>query len=399
MDNVTAKVARQYTDYAYPPPFDDLDERLARGQVDASDPRVFGPMFLPEGRPEGEGLRILSAGCGTVQAAVLAHSNPDALVVGVDLSDASLGHQRYLREKFDLKNLELFQGDLSDVGRLEREFDLIACTGVLHHMADPDAGLRALGSVLAPQGAMFLMVYAPVGRTGVYLLQDAFRRIGLGQTPEDVALVRAVLAGTPASHPVQDYRRRAEEELEHDSGIVDSFLHPQDRAYSVDELLDWVERTGLGFQGWLENLFHYPDALISPAILPRIAALSTREQWAVVEKMVGMPSTHCFIARRPDAVHEVSFEGEDWLRYRPYRFPMADIKYEPDAGYRIHCAGAQFVVNQHEAILFTWGDGARTIAAMLAEEPFSAFPEADRREFARAHFNRMWRLGLMMFQR
>ena len=51
-------------------------------------------------------------------------------------------------------------------------FDQIVCTGVLHHLADPDVGLSALRSVLKPDGAMQLMVYAPYGRTGIYMLQD-----------------------------------------------------------------------------------------------------------------------------------------------------------------------------------------------------------------------------------
>ena len=54
-------------------------------------------------------------------------------------------------------------------------FDYIDCCGVLHHLPDPADGLAALLSVLAPGGGLGLMVYAPHGRTGVYMLQDALR--------------------------------------------------------------------------------------------------------------------------------------------------------------------------------------------------------------------------------
>ena len=75
---------------------------------------------------------------------------------------------------------------------MKRYFDLIVCTGVLHHLADPDAGLRALRSVLNPKGAMYLMVYAPYGRTGVYMLQDYCRRLGIGTSEQEISELMAV---------------------------------------------------------------------------------------------------------------------------------------------------------------------------------------------------------------
>ena len=80
-----------------------------------------------------------------------------------------------LKRKYNLTNLETRQLPIEGAAALGRSFDLIVCTGVLHHLADPDAGLRALRSVLKPEGAMYLMVYAPYGRTGVYMLQDYCR--------------------------------------------------------------------------------------------------------------------------------------------------------------------------------------------------------------------------------
>ena len=71
---------------------------------------------------------------------------------------------------------------------LGRSFDLVVCTGVLHHLADPVAGLRALRDVLSPEGAMHLMVYAPYGRTGIYMLQEYCRRLGIGTSRTSSAI-------------------------------------------------------------------------------------------------------------------------------------------------------------------------------------------------------------------
>ncbi len=97
---------------------------------------------------------------------------PAARITAIDVSESSLQHTRELKEKYELDNLELHQLNLERIETLGRQFDKIVCTGVLHHLPHPDAGLRALRAVLNPGGAMPLMVYATYGRTGVYMLQD-----------------------------------------------------------------------------------------------------------------------------------------------------------------------------------------------------------------------------------
>ena len=95
--------------------------------------------------------------------------------------------------------MRLFKGDLLDVASLGTDFDVIICTGVLHHMANPGAGLGALRGVLVLDGVMVLMVYGATVRTGVYMLQDAFRRMGIAQSPDGVASVRQILGELQAA--------------------------------------------------------------------------------------------------------------------------------------------------------------------------------------------------------
>ena len=131
-------------------------------------------------------LDVLVAGCGTWQAAKHAISHPKARVVGIDVSSTSLEHTERLKQSHDLTNLEIRQLAIENVAELDQQFDLIICTGVLHHLVDPDAGLRALRSVLKPDGAMHLMVYAPYGRAGVYMIQEYCRRLGIGTSQEEI---------------------------------------------------------------------------------------------------------------------------------------------------------------------------------------------------------------------
>jgi len=369
MDNVTARVAAQYTAYAYPEAFSDLDVRIAAGHIDFGDPSHFGPMFWPEGRTTPS--KILVAGCGTVQASVIAYRNPQAKVVGVDISDASLGHQRFLRERFGLTNLELYLGDLRDVGQLGETFDLVVSTGVLHHMADPLEGLTALKTVLAPDGAMFIMVYGAAGRAGVYLLQDAFRRMGLTQSADDIAFARYVLGALSPEHPVQAFARRATD-LSYDAGLVDIFLHPQDRAYTVTQVLEWVESAGLAFQSWMEPVRYEPQAYLPQAMVDRIAPLPDLDRWATVENLLGSSIKHTMIPRHPGRAHRLSFDDDEIFAYRPARYP--DVALEQRDGQSVMVRnGVPFPVNAFEAAVFSWCDGERTIGEMASDPLFTGF--------------------------
>src|SRR5690242_13211878 len=191
MEDVSTLVARQYEAFAYPEPLADLEEAMRGGYSQIGEPSLYGPVIWPRGRPSGP-LNILVAGCGTVQAAYTALMNREDAVTGVDLSEASLAHERFLQERHGLHNLQLFKGDLREVASIGDQFDLILCTGVIHHMAEPGAGLAALRDVLAPGGVISLMVYGQTVRTGVYMVQDALRRIGVPQSAAGVAQVRAL---------------------------------------------------------------------------------------------------------------------------------------------------------------------------------------------------------------
>ena len=101
---------------------------------------------------------ILIAGCGTSQAAKHALRWPQAQVTGIDFSATSVRRTEDLKRKYNLKNLLVRKLAIERLSELETSFDQVVCTGVLHHLEDPDAGLAALRSVLKPDGAMHLMV-------------------------------------------------------------------------------------------------------------------------------------------------------------------------------------------------------------------------------------------------
>jgi SAM-dependent methyltransferase len=268
---------------------------------------------------------ILVAGCGTSQAAIHALREPDARVTAIDISETSLRHTRGLQQKYGLRNLDLHRLAIEEVGQLSRTFDQIVCTGVLHHLPDPDIGLRALRDSLAPDGAMQVMVYATYGRAGIYMMQEYCRLLGVGVAERELQDLSAVIGALSADHPIAGVARRATDFRRPDA-LADALLHPQDRAYTVPQLFAWLERCGLKFGRWHEQAPYLPQcgAIARLPHARRLAALPPPLQHAAVELLRGSMTKHSFIAYRDDRrppSQPISFDGDTWRGYVPLRLP------------------------------------------------------------------------------
>jgi SAM-dependent methyltransferase len=236
---------------------------------------------------------------------------PGGRVVGIDVSDTSIRHTAELKDRYGLTNLELHQMSIEEVGELDRLFDLIVCTGVLHHLADPDAGLGALHSVLGRDGAILLMVYAPYGRTGVTMMQGYARRLGLGTSTEEIRDLAQSLKEIPRDHPLDPLLRNSPD-FRRAGALADAVLNPRERTYSVPELLDYVERNGLAFGRWYRQAPYRPQCGATATIphAARLAALPVAEQYAAMELFRGSMTRHSLVVNRDDD------PSEQW-RYDP----------------------------------------------------------------------------------
>jgi SAM-dependent methyltransferase len=312
-----------YERLPYPAPLTSLDEhRALYGNPDRR--RALFHRMWPTQRP-GEHQEILIAGCGTSQAARYALREPNARVTAIDISETSLRHTGDLQRKYALNNLELHQLPLESVQQLRRCFDLIVCTGVLHHLPDPDCGLRALRDVLSRKGAMQVMVYATYGRAGIYMLQEYCRMLGIGTSANDLRDLGVLLEALPRDHPLASLLSRATD-FRRPEAIADALLHPRDRAYTVPELYAWLERCGMCFGRWVEQAPYLPQcgALANTGHAERLNALPAREQHAAAELFRGTMTQHRVIAYRNDCSsggQAIHFTGEQWRDYIPIRLP------------------------------------------------------------------------------
>jgi len=307
-------VKAQYQRWIYPDPINDLEIAVQNGYYEIGEPLSCWPTYWPRQRELPKELLILSAGCGTNQAAYYAFRYPEAKVIGIDLSEEGLAHSQLLKDKHNLRNLTLHNLSILDLSSLNEHFDFIACTGVIHHMKNPVAGLQALGECLKPTGIANLMVYSYGLRTGVYMLQRAFKDLGFKQVPKDVEMIRQVLASLHAEHPVHKYINTATD-LHADAGIVDTFLHPQDQAYSAGDIFNLTRAGGLEFLSWsIPHIYSLDVAVpIEHPLKARLESLDPQKEANVCDMLTQQTGTHRWYAALPTYVNSIQIPFGDEL--------------------------------------------------------------------------------------
>jgi SAM-dependent methyltransferase len=397
LDEVTQAVSDFYERHPYPPPVDDLS-RYARSWTDARR-RAEACLLWPD-QSYRDDRNILVAGCGTSQAAKVALRWPHAHVTGIDITEQSIQSNEALRQRHEIGNLELRQLTLENAAELGRRFDHIICTGVLHHLPDPGWGLQELHDVLTPDGAMHLMVYAPYGRVGVYLLQQYCREIGIGATAAEICDLAASLRCLPPNHPLVPLLQHSPD-FRSEAGIADALLHPQDRSYSVPELFDFLEGADLEFGRWGRQAAYLPQcgALAVSPHRPLLERLPLARQYAAAELFRGTMVRHSFIAYRSDRRHRnvVDFSGNDWHDYVPVRLPdtvMVEERLPPGAAaVLVHTAHTSrdisLPLNAAQKRMVEAIDGRRSIAQIA--------PDREQREAARILFQDLWRNDQVVF--
>ena len=234
--------------------------------------------------------RILDAGCGTgVSTDYLCHLNPGADVLGVDISEGALAvaRERCARSGAaqQVSSLRQEQRSLLDL-QGEGPFDYINSVGVLHHLDQPEAGLKALAARLAPQGLLHLFLYADAGRWEIHRTQKALTLLQVGSGADGLRLGRDLFETLPESNRLaRHHRERWAVDCAPDANFADMYLHPQETSYDLARLFAFVETAGLHFAGFSNPEVWDPARLLQGELLERARNLPLRDQWSLVEQL------------------------------------------------------------------------------------------------------------------
>jgi SAM-dependent methyltransferase len=216
--------------------------------------------------PPPEAKKILIAGCGTFAPYPWAVANPDVPITALDLSERSLRRAHWHCILHGRRNVVYRCGDLSDQAIIDGKFGLIDSFGVLHHLDDPLAGLKALEGRLVPGGILRVMLYSRYARREEESIRRAFRLLGIDSPGSARRLLRKAAAGSRLANFLA-----ASDEPATVSGLADALLHPRVHTYRIDELLEMIAQSGLELL-----MFAHRDALEEP--LEEIERLRTLEK-------------------------------------------------------------------------------------------------------------------------
>ncbi|MCB9974107.1 MAG: methyltransferase domain-containing protein [Rhodospirillales bacterium] len=239
-NEVSLKVREQYEENPYP------RWRYANAQEDEAKSFYFKKPY-----------QILTAGCGTGKQVIQdRYMYPRAHITAVDLSLSSICYAKRKIQELGVDRVEFMHADILELGQLDKSFDFVMCSGVLHHMQDPEAGLKVLLSLLKPKGIMNIGLYSEYARQTVVKLRDLVAEKGWKPDQQGIRAFRAYINALPPDDHLRYVTRWRD--YYSMSMVRDLIFHVQEHRYTFLQLDDMLKRHGLAF---IDFSFIFPDVL------------------------------------------------------------------------------------------------------------------------------------------
>ena len=281
------------------------------------------------------GKIILDAGCGTgYKMLALASANPEAKIVGVDISEKSLELARERLEYYGLTNIEFHVCAIEDLPSLGMQFDYINCDDVLYLLPEPAIGLRAMKSVLKSEGIIRANVHSSLQRVYYYRAQEMFKMMGLmNENPGELemSIVRDMMKALKNRIQLKTNTWKTDREDESEF-LMMNYLFQEDKGFTIPEIFSAMKTADLEFismvnwRHWeLMDLFDNPEDL--PVFLGMsLPELSAEEQLHLFELLHPIHRLLDFWCGHPNSnspfVPVNQWQNADWQSARVHLHPQ-----------------------------------------------------------------------------
>jgi len=245
-NKVSSKVREQYEESPYPR-WVNMGSSLNPAPLSKTTKKLKLRLF-DKTINDVEAPNILIAGCGTGQHSIGAASKyKNAKVLAVDLSLSSLAYAKRKTEELGFQNLDYMQADILDLGKLDRKFNIIESSGVLHHMDEPMAGWRSLTDCLELGGLMKIGLYSELARQHIVRMREEINQSGIGSS--DVAM-RSFRGDVINSSEEHHKRIRSSINFYSLSELRDLLFHVQEHRFTIPQLKNCLSELDLKFCGF-----------------------------------------------------------------------------------------------------------------------------------------------------
>ncbi len=195
---------------------------------------------------------ILIAGCGTGQQLVSKTSYQNADILAVDLSLSSLSFAKRKLEELNHTNVKFLHGDILNLNCLNKKFSVIECVGVLHHLKDPEEGLKILLSILEPNGYLKLGLYSEFARNHIVETREFIQKQNIDSSISNIRRIREMIK--------KDKKNTSFQKLNYNydfystSNVRDLIFHVQERRYNLPQITRLLRKYNLKFLGFTNSL-------------------------------------------------------------------------------------------------------------------------------------------------
>jgi SAM-dependent methyltransferase len=228
-----SETAEKVQDFYAQSPFPNFDDHASL--IDLVDIKNKNAFLSNLKEQLGLGKKVIEVGSGTSQLSIMLAHGTNNQVVAFDATLESLRLGEAFARDYDLPNCNFVLGDIFSDPFKDNFFDLVWCSGVLHHTNDPEGGFEIISKWLKKDGIIIIGLYNKIGRLRTNFRQFIFKCM------RPFWLAKKVIFFLDPIIRAQTSRAKK------DAWFQDQYLHPIESKHTLNEILKWFDANGIMF--------------------------------------------------------------------------------------------------------------------------------------------------------